>query len=591
MNETAKASIRRSQDSAFVSRFFVGHGIDIGAGDDSLVQQLTRFPKIRSVRSWDMGDGDAQLLSGVQDEQFDFVYSSHCLEHLNNPIEGLKNWLRVLKPGGYLVVSIPDEDLYEHGLWPSVHNLDHHWSFTIAKNPSTLPQSIQIIDLVSHFTYAIECERLSLLKDYFDPDGGLADQTLGKAECAIEFVWRKKSLSYEELSQLGFQLEQQDRVDEAIACYKKAIDSDPYRFEVINGLSTLLARKVSIGEGLQIWDDYLSHRPEAYESQYFRALYLISIGRFDEGFTIRDPLVPDQRRSPLSPPVNYPRWKGQDLSGKSIVIWTEFGLGDEIMFARFATILKSLGAAFVTLVCQKPLVKLFQGLIDVDMAVSVEEVEGLKTHDYWVYPHSIPVYYSLEKYGVPQLSPYIKLDPALAKRASKMLPKKRPLRLRIGLVCRGNPTHENDQLRSIFNLRSIAELLKISGIDWIILQKDQYDQLESEFKELPFYESLSIHFVGSSLQDFVDTAGVCMQLDLLISVDTSVAHLAGALGIDAYLLLPAITDWRWGINQPHSDWYPNMELFRQNIIGNWDAPVKEISQKLTQKLLTLHQGK
>lgn len=587
MNETTKANMRRAQDEAFISRYFQGHGIDIRADSDSLERQLPQFPKITSVQSWDVASSDAQLLPGLADEQFDFVYSSHCLQYLRNPLEGLQNWFRILKPGGYLIVCVPDEDLYGHGMWPPLFNNQHRWSFTIAKFSPALPQSISVIDIIRHFSYLAECERVTLLKDGYDENAGMVDQTLGRAECAIEFVLRKKVLSYEQMVRLAQQLEQQNQPHEAIAYYKKAIHLEPTEFNAINNLSNLVARTVSTEAAKNIWDDYFFRAPQTYHSCYFRALYLISIGKYDEGFSIRDPLVPDLRRSPLAPPSAYPRWQGQDLKGKSIVIWTEFGLGDEIMFARFASTFKSLGAQHVAIVCQKPLVRLFHGLIDIDHVISSDEVQGLGAYDYWVYPHSIPAYYSLEKNGVPNHFPYITLDSGLIKNTMVAVPNKKKGWLRIGLVYQGNPTHENDQLRSIFNLNILADIFRLPNIDWVVLQKGDPERIRSDFESLPFYQLLSISFMGEYLNDFQDSAHVCNELDLLISVDTSIVHLAGALGVPACLLLPTFVDWRWGVNRANSEWYPAIELFRQKITGDWRFPVTQLLQSISSRLSSL----
>jgi SAM-dependent methyltransferase len=109
---------RRVQDSRFATRYFVGAGIDVGGGPDSLALFGEMFPLIRRVFIYDQQQGDAQFLANVADNAFDFLYSSHCLEHVRDPEEALGNWIRVVRPGGHLVISVPDEDLYEQGQWP-----------------------------------------------------------------------------------------------------------------------------------------------------------------------------------------------------------------------------------------------------------------------------------------------------------------------------------------------------------------------------------------------------------------------------------------------------------------------------------------
>jgi SAM-dependent methyltransferase len=195
MWEQSKAAKRRFSDGAFHTRYFVGEGIDIGGAPDPLGQYLSVFPRLSRVQTWDLEQGDAQFMRGVPDGRFDFVHSSHTLEHMQDARVALGNWARIVKPGGFLILIVPDEDLYEHGHWPSRYNPDHQWSFTICKRSSPMPKSINVVDLAREFGDRLELERLLLLRDFVrldvPPD---LDQTLAPtAECGIEIVWRKRS--------------------------------------------------------------------------------------------------------------------------------------------------------------------------------------------------------------------------------------------------------------------------------------------------------------------------------------------------------------------------------------------------------------
>jgi len=193
--EMTKATKRRYNIGDFHSKYFVGHGIDIGCGPDSLGNFKEFFPRLLSVRPWDMPDGDAQYLESVVDETLDFVVSSHCLEHLVDPYESLRNWIRVVKPGGYLVFAIPDEDLYEMGVFPSRFNGDHKHTFTISKQKSWSDKSINIFDLLSGFDN-IQVLKVELMESMYDWDMNRdqQDQTLNQTgpECSIEIILRKK---------------------------------------------------------------------------------------------------------------------------------------------------------------------------------------------------------------------------------------------------------------------------------------------------------------------------------------------------------------------------------------------------------------
>jgi ubiquinone/menaquinone biosynthesis C-methylase UbiE len=193
MLEQSKSARRRYHDGNFVTRFFRGDGIDIGAGQDSLAQYRRQFSLMTSVRAWDVGDGDAQYLASIGDQTFDWVHSSHCLEHLQDPRVALGHWLRVLKSGGYLVFTVPDEELYERLHWPSRWTNEHLWSFTIYKPNSSMPRSVNVVDLVREFANQATCERIVLIDDFYQPHLPDIDQTLTIcAECAIEVVLKKR---------------------------------------------------------------------------------------------------------------------------------------------------------------------------------------------------------------------------------------------------------------------------------------------------------------------------------------------------------------------------------------------------------------
>lgn len=188
MDEKTKATVRRKQDWRFSNRWLVGRGIDVGCGPDPLTPE--DFPKITEVVPYDreLGHQDGQFLPEIKDAEFDFVHSSHCLEHLVNTRSALTNWLRVLKPGGFIVCTIPEEFLYEFGRWPSQYNPDHKISFTMRSLP-VIPSSLNIASLL--WKLPVDLEHLTLLTEGWDKAKAGQDQTLGPAECAIEFVIRK----------------------------------------------------------------------------------------------------------------------------------------------------------------------------------------------------------------------------------------------------------------------------------------------------------------------------------------------------------------------------------------------------------------
>ena len=196
MKECSKSIRRRLSEPNFINRFFVGRGLDIGGQPDPLALYQELFCQMTSVQTWDRADGDAQFLEGVQDNEFDFVHSSHCLEHLNDPKEGFRNWFRVARPGGYLVVTVPDEDLYEQGVFPSSFNQDHKWTFTIYKTKSWSSRSLNVLDLIRELGPSADPVKIEQLSSTFRFGLPRYDQTLTPlAECGIELVVRKRFTS------------------------------------------------------------------------------------------------------------------------------------------------------------------------------------------------------------------------------------------------------------------------------------------------------------------------------------------------------------------------------------------------------------
>jgi SAM-dependent methyltransferase len=191
---TSLSMLRRLSDSRFATRYFVGHGLDIGGGKDSLALFVELFPMIKGVVNYDRPQGDAQLLSNINDAAFDFVYSSHCLEHMRDPYESLSNWIRVVRPGGHLIVTVPDEDLYEQGVWPSTFNPDHKSTFTICKSRSWSPVSINLFDLLSRFCHLVRPISISTLDLAYRYTLPRFDQTSTPlTESAIEFILTKST--------------------------------------------------------------------------------------------------------------------------------------------------------------------------------------------------------------------------------------------------------------------------------------------------------------------------------------------------------------------------------------------------------------
>lgn len=190
-SEASKAMARRSVEE--YGRFFRGKGIDIGSGPDSIEKWAGKFTGMESVRSWDLKDGDAQYLATVPDDSYDFVHSSHCLEHMREWDIALSNWTRVVKPGGFLIITIPDWVMYEHRMWPSRFNGDHKWAFSMTEGSIKAPVVLITKDQLEHAGFIVH--KLWTVTDNFDTSLPIQiDQTayVTNAECAIEMVLEKR---------------------------------------------------------------------------------------------------------------------------------------------------------------------------------------------------------------------------------------------------------------------------------------------------------------------------------------------------------------------------------------------------------------
>jgi SAM-dependent methyltransferase len=189
---TSRSIQRRILDSRFATRYFVGDGLDVGGGPDSLALFHELFPLIRNIIIYDSPQGDAQKLANVDDESFNFLYSSHCLEHVRDPEEALANWIRVVRRGGHLVVSVPDEDLYEQGVWPSTFNTDHKITFTLCKKTSWSPVSVNLFDLIAKFSHVVKPLSITTNDHAYRFKLARFDQCwFPPCESAIEFVLKR----------------------------------------------------------------------------------------------------------------------------------------------------------------------------------------------------------------------------------------------------------------------------------------------------------------------------------------------------------------------------------------------------------------
>jgi tetratricopeptide (TPR) repeat protein len=419
------------------------------------------------------------------------------------------------------------------------------------------------------------------------------------------------------LTNLGLVLENLRRYDEAEACQRRALALAPGRAEIHNHLAGVRSRQPGPGkadaefhyrEAIRLQPENAAHlsnlgallfdlnRLQQAEEVLRQALrqdpqqpsahinlgqLLLSLGRLPEGFQhtemryrLRVPgAVPG---FPDEPPGRAAqRWTGQTLAGKRLLVWPEAGHGDQIQFCRYLAIVQArFEPAAITCACAGSLLPLLKDVSGADRVIALEQAPAaLLDHDFWVPMLTLPLFCGTTLETIPGATPYLAADPARVARWAPRLP---ATGRRIGLVWRGNVQHDNDAERSLPGLATLAPLWKVPGITFVSLQKWAG---EDEARQPPRGQPL-LH-LGSDIENFADSAAIVSQLDLLISVDTAACHLAGALDIPCWVMLPAFrNDWRWLRGRPDTPWYRHTRLFQQPVRGDWATVVHAMVRAL-----------
>jgi Flp pilus assembly protein TadD len=373
---------------------------------------------------------------------------------------------------------------------------------------------------------------------------------------------------------LGVLLSTLRRLPEAEAAYRRALELKPDHIDAHNNLGHVLRETRRLPAAEAAYRRALELKPDFADARWNLGLLLLALGRYAEAWPCYESRYDPSRKEVVTeiPDLPYPQWRGEPLLGKSLVILPEQGFGDEIQFARYVPLLKMLGAARVTLVCPCSLNTLLSTVAGADAVTNVGQ--PLPTHDYWAFALSLPLHVGTTLANIPGTLPYLHAPPDLLAQWGEQLPTRG---LKVGLVWKGSPALKNDASRSLPGLAALAPLWAVPGITFVSLQKGQG---EEEARNAPPGQPL-LH-LGANIRDFADTAAIVAQLDLVICVDTAIAHLAGALGRPCWVLLPIYgTDWRWLLDRVDSPWYPSvMRLFRQSRLDDWPETICEVAAAL-----------
>lgn len=430
---------------------------------------------------------------------------------------------------------------------------------------------------------------------------------LAAAEARYRKVLAGRPDEMEVYLNLGKVLHSQGQYAEAEQVYRRGLSTLGPQAPLLSNLGALLVvlRQDQVAhDSLQ---QALALAPTDASAWFNLAFLHLRQGRYEEGFAALE-RRPGLERFEAGLPC--PRWRGKSLRGKAVLVMFEAGHGDMLMVARYLPLLKAAGARRVALLCHPGLVRLLASLEGLDEVLSfqTQEIPNFD-FDLWVPILSLPHLFGATLENICSPQGYLQAELSAMERwrarwstsgehsspplaSATVLPPQPGLSTpgspgegiklepkKVGLVFRGTPRHENDAERSIGQLRSLLPLAQVPGIAWVSLQKGAGEGQVAAINTSA--DGWHLRPWGSELLDFADTAALISTLDLVISVDTAVAHLAGALGTPCWILLPhLLTDWRWLDNRDDSPWYASVRLFRQSAYHDWDEVIEAVRKAL-----------
>lgn len=375
----------------------------------------------------------------------------------------------------------------------------------------------------------------------------------------------------EAFNNMGVTYMEQGKADEAFAAFAAALEVRPIYTEASSNMAVLLVGQGRIAEAYAYYDAALKTKPDFVDAHWNRSLAYLLEGRFDIGWD--EYRWRWKRAHAVRQHYPGPEWDGQEsLEGKTLVMVHEQGLGDNLQFVRYVQKIRELGGRAVIHVPRE--IHSLVSTIGDELVVSEPEDTG-------PYHFHIPMLclarvLKTDLTSIPGGVPYLHPTPEAKARWQQHLAGLTGFK--VGIVWRGRPEHKNDRIRSMTALQ-FCRFLGVPGLSVVNLQKDARQE------ELALMRRLIPNFFDAApnLNDFMDTAAAIANLDLVICVDTSVAHAAGAIGAPVWTLLPHSPDWRWMLEREDTPWYPTMRLFRQPRTGDWASVIERVQGELTAK--------
>lgn len=369
---------------------------------------------------------------------------------------------------------------------------------------------------------------------------------------------------------MGYALIELRRYDEALLCLERALQLLPGFALALYNQGNALQLQNRPQDAMRSYDAALAQQPDLIDAQIGQSACRLLAGDLPQGFKQYESRWRKPAYQAMAQPYTQPLWLGvAPLAGKTLLVHREQGLGDTLQMVRYLPQLTAQGARVILRV-QPALKTLLDG---VGAAIVISDLEPLPPHDCHIPLMSLPLALGTRLDSIPADVPYVRADAARnAQWRARLGARTAP---RVGLAWAGNPKHDNDSARSL-PLLKLCRLLT-PGVEFIAVQRDL-----AAADRLLLAREPALRSYAADQTDFAETAALIAQLDLVICVDTSIAHLAGAMGKPVWLLLPWAPDWRWLLGRDDSPWYPTMRLFRQPRAGDWDGVLERVAAALAE---------
>ncbi len=399
------------------------------------------------------------------------------------------------------------------------------------------------------------------------------------AQCFSNALNAKANYADAQLN-LGNVYKETGQLEQAIACYQRALEMESGHGGVYNNLGNVYKEQGRHSAAIEAYREALRLKPDFPAAQWNLSLELLLAGNYAEGLACYEQRFSggDKEDFALGNAIlswlsGVSRWLGEDLQGRTLLVWTEQGQGDSLMVMRYLPLLARRGVGRLKVYCEPSLVRLFQAQSCVEQVIGRDVTPSLEGIDSHCPMLSLPYFFSTRLETIPAVFPYLDVPDAMVQRWAARFAGE--AWLKVGLVWAGGKALRYDAKRSM-NLEQFAPLVQVPGVAFYSLQKGEAAQQLAAIN-WPIVDWMD------ECADFLDTAALVQHLDLVISVDTAMAHLAGALGKPVWLLNRYESEWRWMLEREDSPWYPSLRQFRQAKQGDWGDVVERMAGELARK--------